>query len=216
MHVRDGAIVAVGQKLSAPGATVDRRARHDRHAGPGRDALAHVEHAAARHVGREAGLRLLPHDRDARARVRAGRHVPGHAACRRRGDQFRHDLRARLVPQRAQSGIRPRGSARAEGVRAARALLLRPDAGPRPQADDRPRRHREAEERMGAAFQRRPDHARHGVARPRRQPARQRGAGRRMACRIRGRAAARPADLGAFERLEGRARPDRRARARPA
>ena len=71
MHVRDGVIVAVGQKLNAPGATHHQRARHDRAAGSGRDALAHVEHAAAQHVRREARVRLFPHHRGARAAIRS-------------------------------------------------------------------------------------------------------------------------------------------------
>ena len=102
---------------------------HDRAAGPGRDPLAHVEHAAAQHVGREARARLFPHHRRARAEIRAKRHVPGHPARRGRGDQFRHHLRPQLVPQYPQSRLcrsRPAGAA---GIGPARALLLRVDAG---------------------------------------------------------------------------------------
>ena len=46
VHVRDGAIVAVGPEAQRAGRGGDQRRRHDRAAGPGRDALAHVEFAA--------------------------------------------------------------------------------------------------------------------------------------------------------------------------
>ena len=109
----NGAIVAVGPDLNAPGAASDRRARHDRVAGPGRNALAHVEYAAAQHVGREGGPRLFPHHRGARAEIPAGRHVPGHAPRRRGSDQLRHHVRARLVPQHPRRRLCRRRPARA-------------------------------------------------------------------------------------------------------
>ncbi len=76
-----------------------QRRGDDRAAGAGRDPLAHVEHAPAQHVGRQAGHRLFPHHGGARPEMRACRHVPGHAAGGGRSNQFRHHLRARLVSQ---------------------------------------------------------------------------------------------------------------------
>ena len=47
VHVRDGAIVAVGTNISAPQRAGDRRSRHDRDAGLCRDSLASVVHRIA-------------------------------------------------------------------------------------------------------------------------------------------------------------------------
>ena len=142
VHVKDGVIAAVGAKLDAPGRGRDRRRRHDRAAGPGRNPLAHVEHAAAQHVGRQARVRLFPHHRGARPEIRAGRHVPGHATCGRRGDQLRHHLRARLVPQYPRPRLCRGRFAGAARIGTARALLLRRRAGHAEQRRHRPRRSR--------------------------------------------------------------------------
>ena len=51
VHVRDGVIVAIGPEAQRARRDHDQRRRHDRAARLGRDPLAHVEHAAAEHVG---------------------------------------------------------------------------------------------------------------------------------------------------------------------
>ena len=211
VHVRDGAIVAVGQKLNAPGASaIDGRGMIVM---PGLvETHWHMWNTLLRGMSGEkpdigyfrtsAGLGRVfePGDMYQGTRLAAAEAINSgitfvHDWCHNiRGPEFaRQDLRALK-----ESGLRARFS---YGPMQGHDLKQPVDL-----AD-----HREAEERMGAAFQRWPDHARHGVARPRRQPARQCGAGKRLARRVRCRAAARPADLGAFERLEGSARPDRRA-----
>ena len=111
-----------------------RRPRHDRAAGLRRDALAHVEHAVARHVGREAGLRLFPHHRHARQAV-----ARPTTCIRARG--LRPPRRSTPASPSCTTGattsaapIIARADLRAlKEVRAARALLLRTVAGPRRQ-----------------------------------------------------------------------------------
>ena len=190
----------------------DQGRGHDRAAGAGRDPLAHVEHAAAQHVGREGRVRLFPHHRRARAEIRAKRHVPGHPARRGRGAQFRHHLRPQLVPQHPQSrlcGSRPAGAA---GIGPARALLLRADAGASQYPDHRSRGSRATEPELGELFERRPHHARHGLARTGRQQPGDRGSSGNLYQGDRDGAAARPADHRACQRLAARRRPGRSPR----
>ena len=113
VHVRDGAIIAVGPKLNAPGAAVIN--------GAGMIVLPglvethwHMWNSLLRSMsGEKAGVRLFPHHGGARSEIPAGRHVSGHAARGRRSDQFRHHLRARLVPQYPQPRLCRGRSARA-------------------------------------------------------------------------------------------------------
>ena len=129
VHVSAARSWPSARSVNAAGAKVINGARNDRAAGTGRDALAHVEHAASQHGGRKARARLLPHHRGARAEIPAQRHVSGHTARRCRGDQpgittvhdWCHNIRW--------PGLRRGGSAGAARIGDPRALLLRRGAG---------------------------------------------------------------------------------------
>ena len=144
VHVRDGVIVAVGQKLSAPGASViDGRGMIVM---PGLvETHWHMWNTLLRGMSAakpdngyfrtSAGLGRVfePGDMYQGTRLAAAEAINS-------GITFVHDWCHNMrSPEFARAGF-----ARAQGVRPARALLLRPDAGPRPQADDRSRRSRKA------------------------------------------------------------------------
>ena len=163
VHVTDGAIVAVGLKLKAPGATtIDGRGMIVL---PGLvETHWHMWNTLLRSMsGEKADLGYF-RTTATLGKIRAGRHVPGHAPFLRRSDQQRHHIRARLVPQHPrrrlcradmralrESGLRARfsygaaqGMANKEGIDLA----------------DLERLHD-----TGRAFQRRPDFARPRLAR---------------------------------------------------
>ena len=74
VHVRNGAIVAVGRDVAGGGLRIDG-IRHDRDAGPRRYPLAHVEHAVSQLRGRPAGGRLFPDRGAVRGADDPGRHL---------------------------------------------------------------------------------------------------------------------------------------------
>ena len=165
VHVRNGEIVAVGKDIAGR-RPADRRQRHDRDARPRRNPLAHVEHALSQLCRRQAGGGLFPDRRALRRADDAGRHVPEHAARGGRGDQFRHDLRSFLVPQRAQHRACRSRYPRARGSRHPRAPFLRLAAGHARYPDGRSGADREPRQGLEELVERGPDLARHGVARP--------------------------------------------------
>ena len=153
-----------------------RRDRHDRAAGADRNALAHVEHAVPQLRRRRAGARLFSDGGALRRGDDAGRHVPGGAPVRRRGDPFGHDHGARLVSQHPQPRVRRARHPGAPRRRHPRPLLLRLVAGPGRQGPPQPARHRGAPPRLEESLQRRLDHPRPRLAGqvPRRPAARER------------------------------------------
>jgi hypothetical protein len=157
-----------GTRHLRAGCNADRWARHDRHAGFGRDALPHVELARAQPVGKLRTGGLFSDDREVGPRHDAGRHVSGMPALSRRGALGRNHARSRLVPQRQSPGRRPRGYSCDARGRDSRALLIRLLPGPAADRTDESRRSRHAEQRMEGLLRRRIAHARRCVARHRR------------------------------------------------
>ena len=125
VHVRDGAIVAVGRSLDAPGRAGDRGARHDRAAGLRRHALASVVHGAAAGGARRRSAGGIFSDHDPpRPPFHAAGFLCRRAARRRRGTVVRHHHGARLVAQHGVAAARRRRAAGAARHRHPRALLL--------------------------------------------------------------------------------------------
>src|SRR5262249_23537807 len=136
-----------------------------------------------------------------------------HAARGRGGDQFRNDVRAFLVPQRAQHGARGGGHPRARRGRYPRPAFLRLAAGFARHPVGRPGADREPRQKLAELVERGPHHARHGMARavPRGpDQARSVSAGSRQ------RPQARIADHGARRELPQGGEPDRAALQRQA
>ena len=130
VHIRDGAIVAVGADVNVPGARGDRRPRHDLHAGLRRYPLAPLDqHAAAvrplrcRRAERIPGLHppRPAHDAAGRLCQRRARH--------RRGAERRRHHGAQLGAQHPQPRARRRRAFRHARRRHSRPLRLRPGAG---------------------------------------------------------------------------------------
>ena len=113
VHVRDGVIVAVGPKLKAPGASVIEA--HGMIVLPGLvETHWHMWNTLLRSMsGEKPEFGYFRTTAAIGQGVRARRHVSGHAARGGRGDQFRHHLRARLVPQHPRRRLCGRRSARA-------------------------------------------------------------------------------------------------------
>ncbi len=172
VHVRDGAIVAVGPRLNTPSAS-DRRQRHDLHAGHRRHALAPVDDAvpSVRARRRRCG-RLLPGEQSPGPAHGARGQLPQRQARRRRSPERGRDHGAQLGAQRAQPRACRRRALRHARHGHPRTLRLWPGAGHAGRPGDGSRRARAHQARLDA--ERRHAHARHLLAQRRRHEHRRR------------------------------------------